>query len=148
MSEENIDPVELARANEARGSQDSSEHSAGWYPNPDADGQRYWDGSRWMDSFAPPNRAETKMTLWGLSLGFGATGAVGAVAIPLLAFYFPLGFGIGGAALGFAAMTSGEGETPWWAWVAVVATIVAIVTGLSAYSEFSDNTEALEDLVP
>lgn len=27
---------------------------AGWYPNPQGVGRRYWDGSRWTDEFTPP----------------------------------------------------------------------------------------------
>lgn len=27
---------------------------AGWYPNPEGDGQRYWDGETWTEHFAPP----------------------------------------------------------------------------------------------
>lgn len=26
----------------------------GWYTNPTGPGQRYWDGARWTDSYAPP----------------------------------------------------------------------------------------------
>lgn len=26
---------------------------AGWYPNPQGGGQRYWDGTQWTDHYAP-----------------------------------------------------------------------------------------------
>lgn len=28
--------------------------AAGWYPNPNGQGQRYWDGRVWTDHFSPP----------------------------------------------------------------------------------------------
>lgn len=35
---------------EAQGPQ---QQPPGWYPNPQGPGQRYWDGGRWTDNYAP-----------------------------------------------------------------------------------------------
>ena len=134
----------------------STSTAPGWYPDPRASaGQRYYDGDEWTDAFAPPapalpeDQATVKDLLWGLALGFGAMGAAGAFAIPLLAFYFPLGGGIASAALILAAVAS-PGKSRWWAALAVVACLLAVGTGVSAYNDFQDASDAannaLEDL--
>lgn len=119
---------------------------AGWYDHDR--GLRYWDGGKWTDNYHPgfPDQPTQKTMLWGLSLGFGVAGGVGVIAIPLLAFYFPLGLGAAGAALAIAAVTT-KGETPWWAIVAVLASIAGIATGISAYNEFQDQTEQAQEAI-
>jgi hypothetical protein len=124
--------------------------TAGWYENPHAPGQRYYDGERWTDAYAPPapETASSLPTLrdllWGLALGFGAMGAIGAVAIPLIAFYFPLGAGIASGVLILAAVGS-PGENRWWAALAVIACLLSIGSGVSAYNEFNDASDAAND---
>jgi hypothetical protein len=124
--------------------------AAGWYDNPNAPGQRYYDGKEWTDSYAPPAAQQAtdlptlKDLLWALALGFGAMGAAGAIAIPILAFYFPLGAGIASAALIIAAATS-KGETKWWAAFAVIFCLLALGSGISAYGDFSDASDAASD---
>jgi hypothetical protein len=49
---------------------------AGWYPNPTGEGQRYWDGSAWLDATTPAEPAVK--TRW-IVLGY-----VGAVVFPIV----------------------------------------------------------------
>ncbi len=35
---------------------------AGWYPNPQGPGQRYWDGARWTDQYSQPQPAAQPAT--------------------------------------------------------------------------------------
>lgn len=125
----------------------------GWYQNPNASGQRYWNGDSWTGSYFPGTQGELrgeaitpKEMLWALSLGFSVTGgALSLFGAPVLAFYFPLGFGIAAAALGIAAITR-PGDTPWYALLAILGAIAAISLGVSGYQEFSDSSSALENL--
>lgn len=34
-------------------SNEGQEHEAGWYPNPEGEGQRFWDGDQWTDQYRP-----------------------------------------------------------------------------------------------
>lgn len=125
-------------------------YEPGWYKIESHRTLRYHDGEKWTDSYAVPaselDDATAKDILWGLSLGFGATGGtVAAVGVPVLAFYFPLGFGMGGAVLAAAAIWS-EGRTPWWAALAVLASLVALFAGVEAYNEFQDASNDLRSV--
>jgi Protein of unknown function (DUF2510) len=135
-------------------------HPPGWYEDPeDQTGQtlRFWNGSQWTDQRRPHETdaqepeppsvtiaAEVaKVVVFALSLGFGATGAVSLLGIPVLAFYFPLGFGVAGLALAIAGYTL-KGPTPWFAWLAVAASVGAIIQGGSGYSDYQDIQDQLD----
>jgi hypothetical protein len=135
-------------------------HPAGWYEDSeDQAGQtlRFWDGSRWTDQRRqqatathepePPSvtiAAEiAKVVVFAIALGFGATGAVSLLGLPVLAFYFPLGFGVAGLALAIVGYTL-KGPTPWFAWLAVAASVGAIIQGASGYSEYQDIQDQLD----
>jgi hypothetical protein len=139
--------VPAAGAAAAESASQQAAHPPGWYRTPEGPGLRYWDGTKWTESYHPgslddsPTRREL---IWALALGFGATGGVvGFLSIPIAAFYFPLGFGTAGAALSIVALTQ-EGETPWYAAVAIIASIAALALGISAYSDYSDAQEGLD----
>ena len=130
---------------------ETPERLAGWYDNPDGPGLRYWDGGTWTNSYHPghgPAGATNQDVLWGLALGFGvAGGVIGLLTIPPIAFYWPLGLGAAGLALGVAAMTTkGEDKTPWYAFVAVIGSLLALALGIDAYGEFQDASEELRNL--
>jgi hypothetical protein len=124
---------------------------AGWYDNPHASGLRYFDGKEWKDSYHPGNlNADSptfKEVVWALALGFALTGgAIAAVGVPVLGFYFPLGFGVAGLGLSLVAgLTKGE-ASPWWAVLAVLASLAALGIGIDGYNEFSDASSGLRDL--
>jgi hypothetical protein len=150
-----VSPIRLSVVREASDyipSFPPREVDAGWYANPDAPGQRYYDGDAWTDNYAPPSTPApsalptVKDLLFALALGFGAMGAAGAIAIPLIAFYFPLGAGIASAALIVAAIGS-QGETRWWAAFAVIACLLALGTGISAYNDFQDTSDAASEAI-
>ena len=111
---------------------------------------RYHDGTNWTEQYAPLRRdsATAGDVLWGLSLACGLAGGVpAAVGMPVLAFYFPLGFGAAAIGLAIAAGTSPrKGSAPWWAAVAVLAGIVAILAGMDGYDQFSAADDALNSL--
>jgi Protein of unknown function (DUF2510) len=136
---------------------------AGWYTDPEGPDERWWDGGRWTERYRsaeqdsrkqepePEERARegvgrttSKDLLWGLSLAFGAVGGTAAAfGVPVISFYIPLGFGIAGAALAIAALTT-PGKSPWWAIVAVVASIGGIVVGVDGYSQYNDIQNKLD----
>jgi hypothetical protein len=120
----------------------------GWHPAPGyVDSMRYWDGHSWGDDVHPAGPAAVaKHVLWGLSLAFGAAGAVTALfGIPLLAYYWPLGLGAAGLAVAIAA-ASVRGETPWFAVLAVLASVGALIFGITAYEDFNEETSGLDQL--
>jgi hypothetical protein len=116
------------RDSESTPADEAQTHPQGWYEDPDdPTGQtlRFWDGSRWTDQRRqretaapepePPSvtiAAEiAKVVVFAIALGFGATGAVSLLGLPVLAFYFPLGFGVAGLALAVVGYTL-KGPTP------------------------------------
>jgi hypothetical protein len=125
-------------------------HAAGWYDNPGGPGIRYWDGESWTGSYHPghPEPAAAHRTLlWAISLAFGvAGGVVGALSIPVLAFYWPLGFGAAGLATAIAALTVKGPPSPWYAIIAVIGSVAALGLGISAYNEFQDVQNDLADV--
>lgn len=136
---------------------------AGWYADPEGPDERWWDGEQWTERHRsveqdsreqesePEERARegggrttSKDLLWGLSLAFGAVGGTAAAfGVPVISFYIPLGFGIAGAALAIAALTT-PGKSPWWAIVAVGASIGGIVVGVDGYSQYNDIQNKLD----
>jgi hypothetical protein len=145
---------------------------AGWYPDGrDQSGKtlRYWNGKRWTDQVKQADTDTTRMSdpatmaeqagvaeftdvedgvkavIFAIALGFGATGAAGFFGIPILAYYFPLGFGMAGVAVGIAGYTM-KGSTPWWAWIAIAASIGAIIQGVIGYNDYQDIQDRVNDL--
>jgi uncharacterized protein DUF2510 len=118
---------------------------AGWYDN-DSDGLRYWDGREWTSQRAPAVDLEplAKTILWAMSLGFGIAGIL-AWDAPVLAYFWPLGFGGASVALAVAAHRL-KGETPWFATIALIAGLVAIGLGIAGYSEVQDARSAFDEL--
>jgi hypothetical protein len=137
---------------------------AGWYSDPEGPDERWWDGERWTERYRsaeqdseeqepepkeraarkPTERTTSKDLLWGLSLAFGAVaGTAAAFGVPVISFYIPLGFGVAGAALAIAALTT-PGKTPWWAILAVVASVAGIVVGIDGYSQYNDIQDKLD----
>jgi hypothetical protein len=160
------EPAKTSSANGQREESSAGEAAvapAGWYADPEGPDERWWDGERWtgrhrsveQDSGEqepePEERARegvgrttSKDLLWGLSLAFGAVGGTAAAfGVPVISFYIPLGFGIAGAALAIAALTT-PGKSPWWAIVAVVASIGGIVVGVDGYSQYNDIQNKLD----
>ena len=46
------------------------QHPAGWYPNPEGPGNRYWDGGQWTDNYAPaPEKPKKQRTVLKVVLG-------------------------------------------------------------------------------
>lgn len=123
---------------------------AGWYPNSDGGGLRYFDGDKWTSNFHPgvtlgDDRATARELLWALCAAFGSAGAaVTITGIPILAYYFPLGFGAASIAMGIAAFTR-SGQTPWYGPVGLVFGVVAVVSGMDAYNQFSDTANSLSN---
>lgn len=121
--------------------------NAGWYPDPDNPAAfRFWDGTSWTehresrgeDKAQAPSASEiAKPIVCALALGFGAAGAASIIAIPILAFYFPLGLGIAGVAVFLAALTL-RGPMPWYGLLALLASVGAIIQGGSAYNDYQD----------
>jgi hypothetical protein len=136
---------------------------SGWYEDPsDPSGRthRFWDGSQWTEWVRSPGEeapAEpvqatidaseiAKPVVFAISLGFGAAGAASLIAIPLLAFYFPLGLGIAGAAVAIAGLSL-RGPTPWFAVLAIIASVAAILQGGSAYNDYKDNLDQAQQSI-
>jgi sterol desaturase/sphingolipid hydroxylase (fatty acid hydroxylase superfamily) len=83
-----------------------------------------------------------KTLLWALSLAAGTAGAL-AWAAPVVAFFWPLGFGGASIALAMAAWEL-RGPTPWYGWVAVVAGLFALAIGIVGYLEIEDVRTGLD----
>jgi hypothetical protein len=77
-----------------------------------------------------------------MSLAFGLAG-VGAWDAPIIAYYWPLGFGAASLGLAIAAGTASEGKTPWFAFVAVLAALGALAMGFDGHSQMQDVRDGL-----
>jgi uncharacterized membrane protein len=80
---------------------------AGWYPDPEGRGQRYWDGNNWTDNIAPATNAKSA----------GAGDWVGGV---LLAILIP----IVGLIAGAVYMSKADGRRQVGIWTVVISLVV------------------------
>lgn len=68
---------------------------AGWYPNPSAPGQRYWDGTSWTptayaEPYAQPvTSAKSSKATWALVMGI-----LGILLIPIVFSILAIVFGV------------------------------------------------------
>lgn len=92
---------------------------AGWYPNPDGEGMRWWDGARWTEppapvvrvgppkgstTDAPPPQSPSPAAWWRLS-SFTPIGKIlWVVAVALLAGGLVMGYGMHVHSMGFTAV--------------------------------------------
>ena len=79
----------------------------GWYPNPEAPGQRYWNGSAWTDSYAPPTSPATAATD-DATKRRGTWGIVSGIFAALSIFLFPIVFGPAAIVCAGVSLTRGE----------------------------------------
>jgi uncharacterized membrane protein YeaQ/YmgE (transglycosylase-associated protein family) len=67
---------------------------AGWYPDPDGSGQRYWDGQQWTDQIAPgaaaPAQAAGGRAKDPRNDGLATAGYIFAVLLPIVGVIFAI----------------------------------------------------------
>lgn len=89
-----------------------TETPAGWYPDPEhANSQRHWDGSRWLDRFAP---TPTALVATKGRRGWLIAGGIGAAVVVVAAALFILAQ-LGGSATGTVDHVRLETEIHDWA---------------------------------
>jgi hypothetical protein len=105
---------------------DSPQVPAGWYPDPNGSGSRYWDGTTWTDHTSPtgPAPAHGDVTVPQNANAFWITGLVLGFLSLLIC---PILFGPAGIVLGGIAVARKDQR----GWIAVGVSAVCMIAGMA-----------------